>query len=70
MEAYERNTCSFIVKVWLEEIDEPDAKTWRGHITHVFNHKRRYVEDLDAVTDFIAHYLKEMGAKIDRDYST
>ena len=70
MEGYERNTCSFIVKVWLEEMDEPEHMTWRGHITHVFSHKRRYFENLHAIPDFIAQYLKEMGVKIYPDYPT
>jgi len=61
MESYESSTCSFIVKIWVEEIDKETAQMkWRGHITNVLSHKRQYVEDLDAITDFITVHLEQM----------
>ena len=67
MELYERNTCSFIVKVWLEDSDEETGQYfWRGHITHVFTRRRQYFEDVAIMNDFITHYLKEMGATINQ----
>lgn len=61
MELYERDTCSFIVKVWVEEIDKETAQIkWRGHITDVFSRKRQYIEDLDAIAKFISVYLEQM----------
>ena len=60
MNLYEHNTCSFIIKIWLEETDEPTHRHWRGHITHVFSGKRRYFEDLPAIAGFIEPYLTKM----------
>ena len=55
---------SFIVKVWLEEsLEEAGEATWRGHITHVPGHERRYLHTLDDVVDFIGPYLERMGVK-------
>lgn len=66
MALYERNTCSFIVKVWVEENDEQHHDHWRGHITHVVSGKRQYFEDLAVVGDFIMSYLTEMGISFDK----
>lgn len=57
-------THSFIVKIWLEEtIEEAGRATWRGHITHVFSGKRRYLQDLDDIAAFVAPYLQGMGGE-------
>ena len=67
MDLYERNTCSFVVKVWIEPADGLLAPPqWRGHITHVFTGQRQYFDKLEAVTRFIATYLAEMGVRIDK----
>lgn len=67
MNLYERNTCSFIVKVWVEGNDEQTGQPfWRGHITHVFSGKRQYFEDLAAISDFIVLYLTKMGITLDK----
>ena len=55
---------SFVIKIWFEE--EADSKSgqakWRGHITHVASQKKRYVENLAAISEFINEYLIAMGA--------
>jgi len=57
-------TCSFIIKIWLEETaEEAGRATWRGHITHVDNGKRQYFETLDEIPAFITPYLKQMGVR-------
>ena len=57
-------THSFIVKIWLEDTaEEAKSVTWRGHITHVFSGKRRYLQDLDDIAAFITPYLRAMGGK-------
>ena len=56
-------THSFIVRVWLEEppgVITPG--TWRGHITHIPDGERQHVQDLAGISDFIARYLRQMGA--------
>jgi len=63
MELY---THSFIIKIWLEETVEESGKVmWRGHITHVPSGIRRYLKNLDDITDFVAPYLERMGVKPD-----
>lgn len=65
MDLIEFNTHSFIVKIWLEETaEETGQATWRGHITHVPSGERRYVQDLDEITAFIAPYLEQMGVRV------
>lgn len=55
---------SFIIKIWLEETAaEAGEATWRGHITHVPSGERRYLDDLEGITAFIAPYLAGMGVR-------
>jgi hypothetical protein len=64
MDLPEATTHSFIIKIWLEEVaDETGDVTWRGHITHVPSGMRRYLRDLDDVTDFILIYLEAIGVR-------
>jgi hypothetical protein len=64
MDPYGSESQSFIVKVWLEEsAEEAGAATWRGHVTHVPNQERRYLNTLDDIVDFIAPYLELMGVQ-------
>ena len=64
MDVFEFTTHSFIVKIWIEELAQEQTRaTWRGHITHVPDGKRRYVSSLHEINDFIALYLEEMGIK-------
>jgi hypothetical protein len=56
------NAQSFIVKVWVEDTaSEGSQGVWRGHITHVPGHQRRYLKHLSEIDDFIEPYLEEMG---------
>ena len=64
MELYEANTHVFVVKIWLEEGTENGGQArWRGHITHLLDGERRYIQDLDEIIDFISLYLERMGVK-------
>ncbi len=64
VDPFESSTHSFIVKIWLEEAaQEGDRPFWRGHITHVPSKERRYVEDLNGISDFIVLYLEELRSK-------
>ena len=65
MDSFESNTHSFVIKIWLEETDErSDFSAWRGHVTHVPTRNRRYVDDLQGITDFITIYLQQLGADV------
>ena len=58
MEAPESETQSFVIKLWLEEVDHETGETiLRGHITHVPGGERRYLKDLEEIGSFIKGYL-------------
>jgi hypothetical protein len=60
----ESRTQSFVVRLWLEERAEPAGRAvWRGHVTHVPSGRRRYVQYLSEITDFIAPYVEGMAAR-------
>lgn len=62
MEADEGTTCSLIVKVWVEEVDEQSGSPlWRGRVTHVMNGQQHYFADLTTFMRIIRHYLGELG---------
>ena len=64
MDSLEPGAQSFIVKVWVEDnSDTGSQKVFRGHITHVTSHERRYLKNLGEIEDFILPYLEEMGVK-------
>ena len=59
MDQEDSNTHSFIIRIWIEELnDESGQKTWRGHITHVPSGKRRYMKDFDDILAFILPYTE------------
>jgi len=65
MHSFESKTHSFIVKIWLEEIaHHTDNARWRGHITHVPDGARRYLESVNEIPEFISPYLKGDDEKI------
>lgn len=54
---------AFVIRIWLEEdATANDAVFWRGHITNVLDHRRRYFQDLTGITHFIRPYLEQWGA--------
>ena len=64
MDIPESKVHSFVVKLWLEPTGEEPAKVdWHGYITHVPGGERRYLKKPSDVSDFIATYLEEKGAR-------
>ena len=64
MRPFESKTHSFIVKIWLEETaNDLGRPKWRGHITHVPDGERRYLESVHEITRFIDPYLDGTNAK-------
>ena len=57
MDIPESKVHSFIVKVWLEEADETGGAVWHGHITHVPDGERRYLQSLRDILSFVEPYL-------------
>jgi hypothetical protein len=67
MRPFESKTHSFIVKIWLEEtiVAEGQSK-WRGHITHVPDGERHYIESVEAIPAFVGRYLEASPMKVKR----
>lgn len=64
MQASETSVHSFMIRLWQEEAQvSSQLDHWRGHITHIPGNQRRYIEDLDAIKDFIESHLR--GAHAD-----
>lgn len=62
---YESNTHLFIVKIWLEEsAEEANNAIWRGHITYVPTGKRKPLQTLGQIDEFITPWLEQMGVRI------
>jgi hypothetical protein len=58
MDFAESTPHSFIVKLWLEDAGgKRKRKVWRGYITHVPTGARRYLKNLDDITEFIREFL-------------
>ena len=69
MDSLEPGAQSFIVKVWVEDNTEAGGRgEFRGHITHVTSHERRYLKNLGEIEDFIAPYLEEMGVRFETSW--
>ena len=64
MDDYESTTLSFVIRVWIEETaNESSQVKWRGHITHVPSHERRYVANMADISAFIETYLAQIGVQ-------
>jgi hypothetical protein len=64
MDWLESDIHSFIVKIWLEECTGENGEAlWRGHITHVPDKRRRYLNDLQDISSFIEPYLHRIGVE-------
>lgn len=64
MTPFEQNTHVFIIRVWRESREiEGATPQWRGVIEHVTSGERRYVQNLNDISAFIATYLLGMGIK-------
>ncbi len=62
---FENLTCSFIVRIWIEEPDPLQRQhKWRGTITHVPSQRQRHFEEGQIIWEFIAPYLQQMGAEL------
>lgn len=49
---------TFLIRIWIEEtLDEAERLAWRGHITHLPDEERRYVETLHEIAGFIRAWV-------------
>ena len=67
MPSNEIDVHSFIVKLWLEKGGRGTQRVaWHGYITHVPGGERRYLKDLNDVTEFIEAHMEQMGVEFGR----
>jgi hypothetical protein len=70
MDEIEQTSHSFIVKVWRERVSLRAGRfSWRGHITHVPDGKRRDIRHFNEIVLFIAPYLRQMGVLLGWSYA-
>jgi hypothetical protein len=63
-ENYEKNTHTFVIKIWLEEIiGKYKFYHWRGHIMHIPSGERKYFDKLSKVTQIITGYLFQFNSE-------
>lgn len=67
MDLTESDVQSFIVKLWIEGTAEVDQRRLsHGYVTHVSSGERRYVKDLDEITEFIVEHLEKAGVEAEK----
>ena len=61
----EPHTLVFVIKVWAEKDEGPDAgpDQWRGQIIHVTSGRQQAVTNLQEIAAFMDAYLEKFGAK-------
>lgn len=56
----EERSHTFIVKIWLEEeATEAKPPLWRGHVTHVADGEKAYLQNTRHLVAFINRYLEQ-----------
>ncbi len=63
MDVCESDLHSFIVKIWLETVDDSAPVLSHGYVTHVSSGERRYFKRLSDITDFIEQIIGPSGAE-------
>lgn len=49
---------TFLIRVWMEDSANGTAgHMWRGHITHLPDEQRRYIQSFAEIEEFIDGYL-------------
>jgi hypothetical protein len=62
MPLLEDQSCSFIVRVWRETSESPNAASeWRGSIEKVPAGRRAFFRELPAILDYMKPHLEELG---------
>lgn len=53
-ETFERHTISFILRLWVEPVQQPGEPRWRGQIEHVGSGEKTYFELPATLLAFLA----------------
>lgn len=55
---FDRDACSFVIRLWREIADEQAQDEWRGWITHVQSGNRMFFQDTAEIIPFVDKYLE------------
>jgi hypothetical protein len=56
----ETTSHSFLIRLWIEGVGEGACSMrWRGHVTHLIDEERRYVETFEQIERFLLSYLRQ-----------
>lgn len=62
MTRFEKEAHSFVIRLWRENRDDPQAKAvWRGWIDHVQSGQRHYFQEMNAIQNIIASYVSDVS---------
>jgi len=60
MTYFEAEAHSFVLRIWRENRDDPEAPDeWRGWIEHVQSEQRHYFRDLKDISQIVSVYVGE-----------
>ncbi len=61
MTYFEAEAHSFVVRIWRESRDDPEAPAeWRGWIEHVQSEQRHYFRDINDISRIVAAYVGDV----------
>jgi len=67
MTFFEAEAHSFIVRIWLENREEPkDPAVWRGWLEHVQSEQRHYFHDLSEISHIVKSYVGDVAVLDDQ----
>jgi hypothetical protein len=62
MTRFEAEAHSFVIRLWRENRDDPQAAAvWRGWIDHVQSGQRHYFQEIPAIQNIIASYVSDVS---------
>ncbi|MFQ5858677.1 MAG: hypothetical protein ACE5LU_24005, partial [Anaerolineae bacterium] len=67
---FERHTLSFILRLWVEPVQQPGEPRWRGQIEHVDSGEKVYFQVPAALVAFLAQSLRGSSQREDRENTT
>lgn len=62
MTYFEAEAHSFVLRIWRENREDPDAPAeWRGWIEHVQSEQRHYFRELGEIPKIVSAYIGDMA---------
>lgn len=58
-------SASFIIRIWREESDSPQAVVWRGSVEDIRSGNKAYFRELAMVERFLKVHMRDIGVDVD-----